>query len=182
MPQIVNPDPDLMRIFDFTAADLEANRAGRLSERQTKYIKRESDVSGVLVGCMIQMGIIGIGILAFAALANPIHREMILLVFPIGAGILILYLNNRDNQHSSERTLEAQHVGKVEGSLSLYKEVVFNSRSPIGQMSVDGKKFQIDDIYQEFQTFLRLKGRHIMFRVYFAPEINRILSMEITPQ
>jgi hypothetical protein len=37
-----NPDTELMRIFDFTVADLEANRAGRItqsqSERLLKYV------------------------------------------------------------------------------------------------------------------------------------------------
>jgi hypothetical protein len=33
-----NPDPDLMRIFDFTAADLEANRAGKISSNQIQRL------------------------------------------------------------------------------------------------------------------------------------------------
>ncbi len=35
---LTNPDPELMRIFNFTAADLEANRAGHITEQQSQHL------------------------------------------------------------------------------------------------------------------------------------------------
>lgn len=55
-----DPDSELMRIFDFTADDLEANRAGRLSEMQKSIlIKGIGDQRRLIKKSIIRFPLIG---------------------------------------------------------------------------------------------------------------------------
>lgn len=190
MSQIMNPDPDLMRIFDFTPADLEANRLGKMSERQTKYLKGESDADRYAVNCAIWVGLIIAGIVVFAFIVSPQsltggqpdsggNTRWIFIILML-AFLLIRY---RSNQRANAIALDSKRVGSVEDKITFYVQDWPEKRRPTYHLSLDGKSFQIEKgCYDGLAKFIKLHDKYLMFRVYFAPEINRILSMEIIPQ
>jgi hypothetical protein len=185
-----NPDPDLMRIFDFTAADLEANRAGKMSERQTKYLKQESDANGFIVGCAIWIGLIIVGIVIFASIVFPQgltggKSDILGTVswIPLVLILAFVFMRYRSNQRAHTTAIDSQRAGYVEDNITFYVRDWPERRYPIYHISLDGKRFQIErDCYEAFAKFVNLRGKYLMFRLYFAPENNRILSMEIIPQ
>ena len=173
--------PELMRIFDFTADDLEANRAGRLSERQAKTIKNESNADRLAVGCAINVGLLVVGLVGFFYLLHPqqlASENSLPPIIAIGIALLVLYLRYRSGQRYAQLDIEQRHAGKVVGTATWH--MVIKQKIYIYQITVDGKVFRVEKrTYQAFETFMNLKNKFAIFRIYFAPETARILSIEI---
>lgn len=177
-----NPDPDLMRIFDFTAADLEANRTGKMSDRQIKFLREESDADHIAIGCAVRVGLLITGLIAFYYLLQPQQIALSMEAFPqiviMTVVLAWIYWRYRSNQRANQVDLERCHAGNVEGVATWHRRL--RSKRYIYQLTVDGKVFSIQkQAYDAFETFMHLKNKYMVFRIYFAPETVRILSLEI---
>jgi len=67
-----NLDPDMMRIFNFTPTDLEANRVGKLSERQIERLSNRQKHGQWLAGS----GCIVAAIFVFLAFGSGLSTSM----------------------------------------------------------------------------------------------------------
>lgn len=177
-----------MRIFDFTAADLEANRAKTISERQAKTLKQESVADRIAVRFAIFVGLIIAGIVGFGIIVFPqgvtggkTSPEGSVSWIAIALILVFLFLRYRSNQRSTHSDLERGRAGMVEG-IATWQRVI-KQKNYIYQITVDGKTFRVEkQTFRAFEAFMELKNKSSLFRIYFAPEISRILSMEIIPQ
>lgn len=177
-----NPDSDLMRIFDFTAEDLEANRAGKLSERQAKYLKSEGDADRYAVGCAVRVGFLVVTLIGVAVLLQPqklnLDVSSLLQIIGIVVVLAVLYRRFQTNQGAIQSDLERMRAGYVAG-IATWQHVV-KQKAHIYKITVDGKAFRVErTTYNSFEKFMCLRSKYMVFRIYFAPEISKILSVEI---
>jgi hypothetical protein len=71
-------DPQLMKLFDFDESELQANRNGRLSEKQKARLsadeKNQKGCSAILGGFLMLIALVGVGI-AVAAIPAIINED-----------------------------------------------------------------------------------------------------------
>jgi hypothetical protein len=173
------PDTELMRIFDFTAYDLDANRRGSLSERQIEGLKellaievRVYAIIGIIVLIMVWF--------FFREMMQPIEKygavqgianaTVILVVGSVGVYLIILPLAVIQKR----KAISARRVRHVDGKVE-YKTVTTKTTHYF--IRVSHKTFDID-----FDTFLELQ-KHILpdtvYRFYFAPWRRNVLAAEM---
>ena len=172
-----NPDPDLMRIFDFTAADLEANRAGRMSERQIERlsIRRIRGQWFAGIGC--------IGVIAFAIFINSIRLSSEtndmnfywLLLGVSGFVVIFVYLGAVDRHTDLKTKRIMKHIS------ALY---ISESRGKWGEryyhLGTEPINSSISKtLYKDIQNYLLAHGLQTQFCLYYAPESRELLSIEV---
>jgi hypothetical protein len=177
----IKPDPDLMRIFHFNAADLETNRAGRLSDSQVERMSKRSKNGQCLagVGCLLII-VIAIMVIALNAV-DPIQDAL-----GITLGVLILgglpvafvYLGAMDRQTDLRKD-------RVKVNMSELR--VFESKGDGGQTTYTLWAWPIqrnisESVYLDIRGYLALRPQNMQFRLYYAPESNELLFIEVVDQ
>jgi hypothetical protein len=167
---------ELAAALGFTAADLEANRAGRLSVAQRsswfrKYVYRSVAVSAIVAlvaaGCIWIAFAIGIG----ASLSWSVLAVAALLLGADGYFAVVAF-------HLSE-DLNGGVVSSIEGFVQPYMKVTNIATSSYGPgMPVWTFYWLVDD--QRFAVYGKAYGvltpaRH---RLYFLPRTRRVVSAE----
>lgn len=169
------PDAELMRIFDFTADDLAANRDGTLSQQQALYlhklINREILFYLIPIGAVLIIGwFIAIKL---ADVAPPTYdKPSIILVFGvIPTAIFLTMLAYRKWQIVSDT--RGMHVEVTQGVTKSWAVKNF------GYAEVNGKRFYLGlKIDRQLADYLRTLPKESQFRVYFVPRSKRVISME----
>jgi hypothetical protein len=169
---------ELAAALGFTAADLEANRAGRLSAAQRsswfrKYVYRSVAVSAVVAlvaaGCIWIAFAIGIG----ASLSWSVLAVAALLLGADGYFAVVAFQLSED--------LNGGVVSSIEGFVQPYVKVTNIATSSYGPgMPVWTFYWLVDD--QRFAVYGKAYGvltpaRH---RLYFLPRTRRVVSAEPT--
>ncbi len=175
MSQTVNPDPDLMRIFDFTPVDLESNRVGKLTERQIKKLsakvkkERLSNVIGVLVICIVMLIII---------ISN--YSSQIELHKMEGWGLLALFflvmvlLGNYVSGSSLTSDVRSGTVRSAQGTVKRWND---HGR---GTLKIGGEWLDLDhEENNSLKIYLQKIPKGTKFRVNYVHKSNRVMSMEI---
>lgn len=177
-----NPDPDLMRIFDFTPADLEANRASRISDRQAQrfqtlfaqqaaYANKNRIVAFIL--CVAFAAFIGV---AFGSNAASLMGNLILFLL-IALGVIGFwgYLIQQQARHAAA-DLRSGVVAVVVGTLMRLSDrqggSVYVYPSKIGLRISHSEDDQL-------KAYLKQVPQNTVFHVYYTSNTKRILSMEI---
>lgn len=175
----INPDPDLMRIFNFTADDLEANRAGKLSERQIERLaeRRNRDRRIAGIGCLVVIIIALWMIQMVLSPSAPENSGSTILIFLIIGGLIVgyIYLGAMDRQTDLNRRKVESDVNEIN---------VWESRGKWGERDYDISIYPLSyriskSFYMDVQAYLRQKGTKNRFRVYYAPESKELLSIEV---
>lgn len=173
----IAPDSELMQIFDFTEADLEANRAGQLSERQIKKLSELKQQGQWLArgGCIIVIVFVlltfGSGLLTSM---KDGFTSIIVIVGVVVLPIIFMSLGAMDRDADLRRNKPKIYVGKLRLSLQHGKF------GPIYRIFTSEVDIKIPALaYNLFDHYLYIKGKETVFRLYYAPNSNELLSIEV---
>jgi hypothetical protein len=160
------PDPrQLQSVFQFTAEQLAANRAGTLAPGQlTETIK------AAVFGSLFVLAVVGFGIVALRA-SRGIARIVGPIVLVIGCAIIVGVVVVPAARDLASETVAATE-GKVDeirtpGKGGKYANVV------VGGVSISTRA--------DPNLARSLVGDGTRFRVYYLPQGERLLSLEPTP-
>ncbi len=187
MSPTTNPNPDLMRIFDFTAADLEANRAGKMSDGQKQQLLHIAQSQKDDAGCLIWLMTPGYIFLACIALqAFGSGNKTYALIF-VGVITALLFgqaamLYDSHYRNHLETDVVVSEFEQVQGLLQpIIKKSWYRARQieneylRIGQMDIPIKK----SVYKALQGFLATQSEVPTCRIYYVPKSLQIIAAEI---
>jgi hypothetical protein len=172
---LTNPDPDLMRIFDFTPADLEANRAGKLSERQIEKLSSRKKQGQWLAG----MGCVAAAVFVLPILLSGISSSMndgatsiLTLLVVMSLPVVYVTLGVMDRNADLSRNRPQVYLGQL------------HIREQYGKF---GPSYWISEVniqisstaYALFDNYAYIRGKDITFRLYYAPNSSEVLSLEV---
>jgi hypothetical protein len=167
----------LARVFEFSPADLAANRMGLISDAQKARITQKHDAN-CRIAWQIFTLIFGLGFLGFSA--DMIRNEN------LGVDTVLLYLGATAfwgsvvwafiiyHRLQMQRTLQEGNVKPVAGQIQLWTER--SERAQSRYFGVGSHKFRIDN-YKDFATLQRsgLAGREAT--LYVAYPKHSLLSV-----
>lgn len=162
-------DTALMQQLDFTADDLAANRAGRLSERQTAALRAKRTRSIALgAGILLVMALA-----ATACIFAGIRGSAILLVIGIGLTITSAAITGTFARHWLRLSADLRHesVSAFSGMLERVVKPV-NRRIVTYLLRVDGAEFNVDK--ETFKAF----AHEAPYTLYRARYTGTLLSAE----
>ncbi len=164
----------LMKVFNFTLGDLNANKAGTLSKRQIRLAESSQPNPIVQLVLMGHVGII-IGILALIVFASGATAEKLLFLGVAGMVILspFLYAMNRlnmtQNQSLSADDLAENHVLSVCGAITLQPGIGVNG---LAKVEIENMIFRLP------KDGMQVLNGEKAYCMYYAPHSKKILSIE----
>lgn len=164
----------LMKVFNFTLGDLNANKAGTLSKRQIRLAESSQPNPIVQLVLMGHVGII-IGILALIVFASGATAEKLLFLGVAGMVILspFLYAMNRlnmtQNQSLSADDLAENHVLSVCGAITLQPGIGVNA---LAKVEIENMIFRLP------KDGMQVLNGEKAYCMYYAPHSKKILSIE----
>ena len=180
------PNPDLMRIFDFTAADLETNRAGRLSERQTEMLIAQAHQKRwhiLIASFIVPIVLIGILIIGIPQI-DPAHQTLGR-VTSIGVALFLLVFMVL-GVVDKESDIKQGKVDHVDGAIYIGIDHWLEGRGGYPKI---GKYYKLDialhgnriskEIYVQLTQYLLENGTAHQFRAYYPHHSLNILSVEV---
>ncbi|MBA3875180.1 MAG: hypothetical protein H0X30_39145 [Anaerolineae bacterium] len=167
-----NPNPDLMRIFDFTAADLEANRAGRMSEREMQRLQNISAKQRSIE--LLAAVSLPVGMCVFLLFVHPSYGICLFLLFPLPIALAMLFLIFIKHKKLMS-DIATQKVEYLEGEVKYW-----SGRAFYGYMKINGREFEIDPATNlELSDFMEHQAKQLSLRLYFSPTSKKVVSAEI---
>lgn len=168
---IIDHQELLMSAIGFTDADLKANRAGRLSERQRQNLFRDQSQSAIKWWAVI--GIAGLGVLM--GLSSPMWGS---LCFPYAAPILFVAL--------PAAFLEQNKIRKVvkQGRVSIMQGIL-SKRGPQNTLQKNTNPKTTRFIYMEGQRFTVSQGVYealdddALYRLYYVEATSFLKGKEL---
>ncbi|MBI1276922.1 MAG: hypothetical protein GC179_02210 [Anaerolineaceae bacterium] len=175
MSLLTNPDPDLMQIFDFNAADLEANRAGRLSDGQVEKLSSRKKQGQWLAGIGCAAAAVFILPILVSGLSSSMKdgtTSILTLLVVMSLPVVYVTLGVMDRSADLTRNRPKVYLGKL------------HIREQYGKF---GPSYWISEIdiqisstaYALFDNYLYLRGNDTTFRLYYAPNSSEVLSLEV---
>lgn len=167
---------DLMRVFDCTEDDLEANRAGHLTERQAKRLTATMN-KGLLLTAIPMFGLLIIcWFIAFNLITvapSRYNKILILALFGLLPTLFwICYF-----AYEKYRLQSDVKIGKtetIEGNVRSWETRSFT------YVKVAEKYLNLGAfVNSDLEIYLRDKPKQIQFRVYFVPKSKRVVAMEL---
>lgn len=146
-------DPELGRVFLFDAADLEANRAGRLSEEQAQMqkagvagLRRHARFSRKMVIGVIILALAVVIVMSQALPGGPAidSPEMLIIIGIILAFGALMLLLGRKNSTIAD-SIESSTVQSVEGPIEWDSDILVGS----DVLVVQGVRFRVDRLLAE---------------------------------
>jgi hypothetical protein len=173
-----NPDPDLMRIFDFTAADLEANRAGKMSEHQYQRLQDIAENERFAgQGLAIILALLLFGLICYTVqnLSDPAR-----IIFPaiISIVVVIFFVLSIIWAPVIEQDLKIGQIKIVEGNFTLKTKLRGKTTDYI--MDFGAIKLFIDD--RKFAQLRSAAHKKDRCHVYYLPKSCLVLSTEVIIQ
>ena len=150
---------DLLRLMRLSQEDLEANRAGLLSQRQARSIV-QSGLRNLLGALLIGLALAAI---LYAVASKPLALIQWLLAAALAAAVLIVgYVDYRRTRlAAADRRVEC-----LRGPVRVYR------RGRTGwYLAIAGRSFKLPMHFWHVQN-------DAPYRVYVAPKANRIVSLE----
>jgi len=175
---LTNPDPELMRIFDFTAADLEANRAGQITKHQIdnqyKLLKGHNTIFlvgaiAIPVGFLLMLTLTG----AFNSSSLITNRTDYWMVAVLSTTALLIFIMVKNNKNMASDV----HIG-----VACCESGVIRRRTGRGEgyLKIAKRNLTLYDS-QDFglKEYLEKIPQETLFHVYYIPKSKRVIAMEI---
>lgn len=179
---LAGPDDLLMQSFDFTADDLQLNRAGQISERQHTRLQAISHVD--LAGLSGGVFVLGVVVLVLFGLCSWLFNLRVIIESqaPLFGGVavvivLVAGLMFYANWRGARERAQAGQVGTVEtieGTASL--RVLQRGAKDLYFFKIAYEEFEISP--SAFTHFQHTPAA-TRYRVYYHAESRQILSAEI---
>lgn len=169
----------LARIFEFSPADITANRLGMISDAQKARITQTHDVNCRMAWEIFAL-VFGLGFLGFSAdmiRTGNLGVESLLIYFWLTAFFgLIVWACILYHQHQLQQTLRQGSVQPVVGHIRLLTER--SERMQSRYFCVGSHKFRIDH-YADFATLQKsgIAGREAM--LYISSPKRSLLSVAL---
>jgi hypothetical protein len=175
---------DLMAIFNFTEDDLEANRAGRISQAQADRLRRESKIA-FTCAMLVTSAFTCLGFLVVTAAysGNPVPGlgsanapGIILIVFVVLVGMVFFPGVTRWN--TTRNDVQKRIAASTEGIAKARRISNWIATSYVIEVNSN-------QITVSLFAYDALKKRHaddlerLTSRVYYAPQSKKALSMEV---
>lgn len=167
---------ELQSRFYFTDSDLQANRAGHVTETQRQQLADDAKGFWQAAGLTVMVAIIGtvFGSIGVWISADPIYHNVmwgavfVIIAFGTLAAIVMIY------QHKCRLKADADngHVIAVQGMLNIVEPVT----GSIGRVRVRKRTFALAT-EEQVELVRRLVPTDII--VYCTPHSNRPLSLEL---
>ena len=176
-----NPNLDLMRIFDFTAADLEANRAGHITEHQVQHLSETvKKKRSFLIFAAIALPAWPFLIVGMSSICNisppitfpPVPLLLMLLSIPV---LILFVIYDHDQKLASD----------VKAGTAYYEQGTIKRWSTkdgvtikIANLRLDIEQSQDGDL----KTHLKKVPKGTQFRVYYVPVSKKTVSIEVVEE
>lgn len=167
----------LCQVFEFTEADLAANRNGEISEAQQKRMERthHEDTQMVRIGILFfaAIGLVGSGLAAIdegIPLLDMWAGLTITMIF-VGVMFWIMLIYNRMRMH---RTIHDSALHKVRGKIQLVRE---GNKPTSHYFCVGSQKFLI--LQREYFLLKQAEVANHDVVVYYTTRWRTILSIEL---
>ena len=148
----------------FTQEDLEANREGQLTEGQRAQLRFALLRDTVMYGLLALLPLGGLVVVLSGSAERPVNGTLLAL-FAILFGLLMIFIANLI------RLTRADLTGTVK--VAAGQAALYDSGRGLRSLSIGQQNFQISkQIYADF-----IDGKY--YRVYYAPRLKRILSVEM---
>ncbi len=160
------PDPDLMRIFDFTTADLEANRAGHIAEHQSQHLLKEVSLFGVWFILVYFIAVVVMFRNFGTALFLIIPFQLILCIVVIATAMY--------NKQIVVSDVGLGIVSNVSGTIKR------QSRRNGGDIIISDRTLKVSlHENKNLKEYLKKIPIATQFRVYYVPKSKKVVAMEI---
>jgi heme/copper-type cytochrome/quinol oxidase subunit 4 len=164
-------DSILMHVFDFTVEDLQANKTGRVSERQIAQIRRAHGrvrwvVLSVLGGIALLISVVT------GLQTTPAVFLVVLLALSMVCVGALLFL--RRGQQNEQRLLRERWVRSARGELQLHRR---NSRSA-DHITIGKKHFTLTPKQHAQLTEYVTAHPERRYYLYYVPDVVRVFSIE----
>ncbi|RRR74505.1 MAG: hypothetical protein EI684_06895 [Candidatus Viridilinea halotolerans] len=177
LPQPLPPNEALAEVFQYTPADLRANRRGTISERQKGRMRaRHADTVGLMEGFFTFVAIIGVLGSGAAALSNGIPlwqmwlAVLVGLLFWVGLAWAILAYSRR----RMEQTIAAGKVATISGTLHLMRA---GSKPVHHYFCIGTRRFSIDTA--DYLKLERSKVDGQRATVYYTTRWEWVLAVDL---
>jgi hypothetical protein len=155
-----------MRIFDFTAADLEANRAGKITASQSQYLLKEVALSKPLLSLSIYF------ILVIIIFQNA--GSMLFFIIPVEfilcMVVIVVALHNKQTVASD---IQSGIADRISGTINR------KSRRNGGDIIVADTTLKISmNENKELKKYWDVLPPQTQFRVYYLPRSKKLISIE----
>jgi hypothetical protein len=148
----------------FTQEDLVANREGHLTEGQRAQLRFALLRDSFLYGLLALLPLGGFVVVLSGSAEHPVNGTM-LAIFAILFGLLVIFIANLI------RLTLADLAGVVK--VATGQAALYDSGRGLRSLSIGQQNFQISrQIYADF-----VDGTY--YRVYYAPRLKQILSVEL---
>lgn len=186
---IMTATHELMRIFDFTAADLEANREGKISDQQTQMLVSQTrrDRWHIIIASFIVPIVLIVILIVGVPQIEPENQSLGRIV-SIGAALFILVFMAL-GVGDRESDIQGRKIDSVEGVMQIGIDYWLEGRGgypKIGKyytlhIALHGNRIR-KSIYLQLEQYQREHESNQQFRAYYALHSRKILSVEIIPQ
>ncbi len=162
----------LMDVLHYDDDDLEANRAGRMTQRQIKRLNQDRILLMLLwlIPALLGVGALSLSCMVVFAVSTQ-HMDTLLFLLIIGFGVIIwltLYFGAKSKRLVAD--LREQRVEEVEGRIDL--SLQYGRNNIAYAVQVDDERFALKK-----PVFFAFKNGD-PYRIYYAPHSKRILSVE----
>jgi len=169
----------LMHAFDFTAADLAANRDGRIAEGQIKRLKRNQQRSLAITAAALSL-IIGIIAVIFAldrAGDGPIvFDDLLAIIVPMGLVMAIaLYVLQRQQLDVVNKVIYVD-VRTLKGDITLNPR----NRRAADHLTIGKTHFTLTPAqFKLMFAYHEQRDKPPRYHIYYVPKVSRILAIEV---
>ncbi len=170
-------DVELMRIFNFTAADLEANRVGHITEQQSsrlhKLINNEILFNSIFIGALLIIA--WFIVIKIMSVVPPNYDKLIMIIMVMGVIPTLLsvsYLAYKKIQIITD--IKNEHVDVAQG---IAKSWTVKNYSYV---AVSDKKLDLGlNLNRQLEVYLWTLPKETQFRVYYVSKSKKVVVMEI---
>ncbi len=168
-----NEHPTLMQAFDFTAADLEANRAGALTPHQIDTLRRARRSPLIRQSVSLMLSLV---LFAFVMLweMTLLFKGFLIFVFVVSVlyeGRTILRLSIGVSRDGRDKQVEV-----AEGELAFFAPVI---KMPMTTYHVNIGREDFSVTWEQVGALRELAEGEVMARVYCSAHSRMVVSVEV---
>lgn len=166
---------ELQSAFNFTEADLQANRANRRTPAQQHQIEKDASGFWRAAGYTVLVAFIGtiFGSVSILLEANPIYHDILwrVVIGIVVLGTLAVIAAIYHHKRQARADAHSKDVMRVHGDLQIVEPLT----GTIGNFRVNGQEFLLDT-QEQYDLLCQLAPATIT--VYCTPYRHKILSVE----
>ncbi|MBN1680284.1 MAG: hypothetical protein JW966_08320 [Anaerolineae bacterium] len=160
--------PDVMRAFNFTLNDLEANRASILSEAQTTHLERSNQANRLLYVAIAAL---------FIAPSLCMSDHLLQAVLLLSAFSVLAY--GTFDRRAINRDIQRARINYLHGALEFRRSPTsWNNQSYLLRLRHDTRRKKTFNLTKDQWGTLREHYIGGLYRVYYTPHTSSVIALE----